>query len=269
MKKLSDLDELLDLDEEDVFDETEDAFEEDVFEEEDDYEFEYAGNMPDKRILLLVIAVAVIGVAAVAAAVLLAGGSRKKEAAVETLVSSASGEAEPDSGEPAGGQEQMAENDPASDGTGTADQADAAADDTDKQNASAKAGEIADNGEAVQEDAAQEQDPQTSTMSTEQGTEVNVTELLSSGSVAQTDQVTIGIDVARYQGTIDWEQVAASGIDFAMVRVGYRADKSRSGKEHFGLGLCIAKEIIDAHNGTIKVTDTPMGGTRFFILLKA
>ena len=76
MKKLSDLDELLDLDEEDVFDETEDAFEEDVFEEEDDYEFEYAGNMPDKRILLLVIAVAVIGVAAVAAAVLLAGGSR-------------------------------------------------------------------------------------------------------------------------------------------------------------------------------------------------
>ena len=46
MKKLSDLDELLDLDEEDVFDETEDAFEGDVFEEEDDYEFEYAGNMP-------------------------------------------------------------------------------------------------------------------------------------------------------------------------------------------------------------------------------
>ena len=42
MKNLSDLDELLDLDEEDVFDETEDAFEEDVFEEEDDYEFEYA-----------------------------------------------------------------------------------------------------------------------------------------------------------------------------------------------------------------------------------
>ena len=40
MKKLSDLDELLDLDEEDAFDETEDAFEEDVFEAEDDYEGE-------------------------------------------------------------------------------------------------------------------------------------------------------------------------------------------------------------------------------------
>lgn len=33
---------------------------------------------------------------------------------------------------------------------------------------------------------------------------------------------TLGVDVARYQGTIDWEQVAESGIDFAMVRLGYR-----------------------------------------------
>lgn len=39
---------------------------------------------------------------------------------------------------------------------------------------------------------------------------------------AQTDEMTFGIDVARYQGTIDWEKVAAAGVDFAMVRVGYR-----------------------------------------------
>lgn len=38
----------------------------------------------------------------------------------------------------------------------------------------------------------------------------------------ETDGLTIGIDVARYQGTIDWQQVAASGVDFAMIRVGYR-----------------------------------------------
>lgn len=38
----------------------------------------------------------------------------------------------------------------------------------------------------------------------------------------QTDQMTFGIDVARYQGTIDWEKVAGAGVDFAMVRVGYR-----------------------------------------------
>lgn len=47
----------------------------------------------------------------------------------------------------------------------------------------------------------------------------------------------------------------------------YRADKSRSAKDHFGLGLSIAKEIIDAHGGKIVVADTPGGGARFFVLL--
>lgn len=37
------------------------------------------------------------------------------------------------------------------------------------------------------------------------------------------DEVTFGIDVARYQGTIDWSEVAEAGIDFAMIRLGYRA----------------------------------------------
>ncbi len=73
----------------------------------------------------------------------------------------------------------------------------------------------------------QEKDPETETMSTEHGTEVDVGELLSSGAAAETEEVTFGIDVARYQGTIDWAQVAASGVEFAMVRVGYREDKSR------------------------------------------
>jgi len=40
--------------------------------------------------------------------------------------------------------------------------------------------------------------------------------------VKETEETTFGIDVARYQGTIDWQQVAQSGVDFAMVRVGYR-----------------------------------------------
>lgn len=31
-----------------------------------------------------------------------------------------------------------------------------------------------------------------------------------------------GIDVSKYQGKIDWNQVKASGIDFAIIRVGYR-----------------------------------------------
>ena len=41
--------------------------------------------------------------------------------------------------------------------------------------------------------------------------------------VPETEEITLGIDVARYQGTIDWQQVAQSGVQFAMVRVGYRA----------------------------------------------
>lgn len=40
--------------------------------------------------------------------------------------------------------------------------------------------------------------------------------------VGENETLTIGIDVARYQGVIDWQQVAASGVQFAMIRVGYR-----------------------------------------------
>lgn len=42
------------------------------------------------------------------------------------------------------------------------------------------------------------------------------------GRVEAIEKTAFGIDVARYQGTIDWEKVAAAGVEFAMVRVGYR-----------------------------------------------
>ncbi len=38
----------------------------------------------------------------------------------------------------------------------------------------------------------------------------------------ETDEITLGIDVSKFQETIDWDQVAESGVDFAMVRVGCR-----------------------------------------------
>ncbi len=47
----------------------------------------------------------------------------------------------------------------------------------------------------------------------------------------------------------------------------YRSEKARSDKNHFGLGLSIAYDIITAHHGTIAVTDTPGGGTTFIITL--
>ncbi len=48
----------------------------------------------------------------------------------------------------------------------------------------------------------------------------------------------------------------------------YRADKSRASKSHFGLGLCIAKELIELHRGFITVNDTLGGGSTFKVVLK-
>lgn len=47
----------------------------------------------------------------------------------------------------------------------------------------------------------------------------------------------------------------------------YCADYSHSNKEHFGLGLSIAKEIIEMHKGKIKVEDNIPSGTCFKIEL--
>lgn len=59
----------------------------------------------------------------------------------------------------------------------------------------------------------------------ETGSQVDVTQLLVSDRVQELQRVTVGIDVSRYQGTIDWGQVAETGIDFAMIRVGYRSSE--------------------------------------------
>lgn len=211
MKKLSDLDdEFLDLDEEDLY---EDSLDDENYDDEsysdEDYEEDYEARMPDRRILIPVVAVVVLLVVTVVAVIFLAG--RKKDEPEEVSAVPYGDESVEQESEDMALTESVApeteeENDTLS-GEST---------ETETEN---------EPEEADTEEAAD--DPQSDTMSTDQGTEVNVTELLSSGSVAETDQVTIGIDVARYQGTIDWAQVAASGIDFAMVRVGYRADKSR------------------------------------------
>lgn len=53
------------------------------------------------------------------------------------------------------------------------------------------------------------------------GAAVNVSEIVKAKGEKNT--VTFGIDVSKYQGTIDWKKVANDGIDFAMIRVGYRS----------------------------------------------
>lgn len=35
-------------------------------------------------------------------------------------------------------------------------------------------------------------------------------------------ETALGVDVSSYQGSVDWEKAAEDGIDFAMIRVGYR-----------------------------------------------
>ena len=47
----------------------------------------------------------------------------------------------------------------------------------------------------------------------------------------------------------------------------YRDDKSHQDKEHFGLGLCIAQEIVKLHKGRLLIEDTPGGGATFVISL--
>ncbi len=48
----------------------------------------------------------------------------------------------------------------------------------------------------------------------------------------------------------------------------YQSDKSHTQKDHFGLGLSIAKEILQLHGGKILLTDTPGGGCTFRLLLQ-
>lgn len=60
--------------------------------------------------------------------------------------------------------------------------------------------------------------------------------------------------------------IAPADLPFVFDRF-YRADKSRSETEGFGLGLAIAKKIVIAHGGAIEVTSKPGKGSEFFVKL--
>ena len=71
----------------------------------------------------------------------------------------------------------------------------------------------------------EKEDPQSSVggnMSNQNGASVDISQVVDKTPTNETREVTLGIDVAKYQGTIDWKKAAESGVDFAMVRVGYR-----------------------------------------------
>ena len=64
----------------------------------------------------------------------------------------------------------------------------------------------------------QDEDPQHPTSGNNSPVDIST---IISGDGETTDH-TLGVDVSKYQGTIDWAQVAEYGVDFAMIRVGYR-----------------------------------------------
>ena len=49
-----------------------------------------------------------------------------------------------------------------------------------------------------------------------------------STEIKKSDKTTFGIDVSKFQGDIDWNKVKASGVEFAIIRAGYRG--SATGK---------------------------------------
>lgn len=74
-----------------------------------------------------------------------------------------------------------------------------------------------------------EEDPQAMLEEEDAGAEVPVSTVKEIAS--ETDQMTVGIDVSEFQGNIDWNQVAQSGIDFVIVRAGYRSSGTGAIKE--------------------------------------
>ena len=60
---------------------------------------------------------------------------------------------------------------------------------------------------------------------------------------SETDEQTTGIDVSEFQRNIDWPKVASSGVDFVMVRCGYRTASSGEIKED----ACARYNLQEAH----------------------
>lgn len=86
-----------------------------------------------------------------------------------------------------------------------------------------------------------------------QGAEVDVKQFLSDNNNLQADKA-VGIDVSKYQGRINWNEVAASGIEFAMIRVGYRTTISGE----------ICEDAYAAYNITNALSNNINVGVYFF-----
>lgn len=69
------------------------------------------------------------------------------------------------------------------------------------------------------------EDPENSDLSDEDGAEVDASDVNAERGSS------LGIDVSKWQGKIDWQSVAKTGIDFAYIRIGYRAENGNIYKD--------------------------------------
>ena len=194
------LDDILDLDEE-----TDEEIEDDEPYEEDDDEEDFPSLMDKKPLYGIAAAGVVILTALIVVFVLhIRNAQREREDAI-VLINPAQTVERQDAGK-----EMDAE---------TAKQ------ESDSQAGESQSQDMASDSQTVQTEISvgaldDEQDPQSSGTAgnEESGAEVTVTK-----RADETADTTLGIDVSKYQGTINWAKVKASGVDFAMIRVGYRA----------------------------------------------
>ena len=92
-----------------------------------------------------------------------------------------------------------------------------------------------------------QEDPQAKIEEEKEEAKVQLPDL--KASQYETDEITTGIDVSEFQGNIDWKAVADSGIDFAMIRVGYRGMKNGEIKED----ACAKYNLQEASKNGLKI----------------
>lgn len=92
-----------------------------------------------------------------------------------------------------------------------------------------------------------QEDPQAKIEEEKEEAKVQLPDL--KASQHETDEITTGIDVSEFQGNIDWKAVADSGIDFAMIRVGYRGMKNGEIKED----ACAKYNLQEASKNGLKI----------------
>ena len=69
------------------------------------------------------------------------------------------------------------------------------------------------------------EDPENTEPDSEEGSEVDATDV--KGERGRS----LGIDVSKWQGKIDWSEVKAAGMDFAYIRIGYRGSNGKIYKD--------------------------------------